>query len=90
VEDIRMCTESWGGREGGRESNGRGQMDQSEVYPQWGCIEKTPLNIDLEINNKDRTVKLVQCTGLLMRRGGGTKEMKVREYGGWTSCTYMK
>jgi hypothetical protein len=31
------------------------------------------------------------CVGrVLVGEGGGMEEMKVREYGGWTSYTYVK
>jgi hypothetical protein len=55
VEDIMICIESWwkmrGEREGVRESNGRGWMDQSKVYSE-RTHQETPLNIDLEMNKE--------------------------------------
>jgi hypothetical protein len=43
VEDITICIEScWKmgvGREGVRESNGRGWMDQGKVDSQWGTLK---------------------------------------------------
>jgi hypothetical protein len=56
-----------GRREGVRESNGRGWMLQSKVYSQRAYIEKqTPLNINLDINNKRQDYKIGTVWGILM------------------------
>jgi hypothetical protein len=50
-----------------------------------------PLNINLEINNKRQAYKIdTVCVGVFVVGGGWTKEIKVREYGWWTSYTYMR
>jgi hypothetical protein len=50
-----------------------------------GIHWEAPLNSDLNINTKDRTVKQVQCgRGYLWQREGWMKDIKVREYGWWT------
>jgi hypothetical protein len=63
-------------------------MDQSEGDSQQGCIEKH-LNIDLHTNNKRQDCEMGTVWGDLWR-GGWMEEMEVREYGGWTSETYVK
>jgi hypothetical protein len=71
VEDIRMYTEScWRmrcGREGVREGSGRSWTDQSKVYSV-GTHWATPLNTDLEFNNKRQDCRI--GTGCVCVWGG--------------------
>jgi hypothetical protein len=39
---LKAVEKWWVGGKGVRESNGRGSIDQSKVYPQWAFLE-TPL-----------------------------------------------
>jgi hypothetical protein len=61
-----------------------------------GTHRDTPLNTDLNINDERQDCKIgtvcvcVCVCVVLVGGGGGMKEVKVREYGGWTLYTYTK
>jgi hypothetical protein len=55
-----------------------------------GTHQETPFNIDLDVNTERQDHKIgTMCEGVTCG-GQWTKEIKVREYGWWTSYTYMR
>jgi hypothetical protein len=67
IEDTTICFESsWivgGGKEGVKESNGRGWINQSKVCSQRRYIEKPLWTLTLELIMKDMTVRSVHGHG---------------------------
>jgi hypothetical protein len=51
----------------------------------------TQVLLDTKILHTRQACKVaIMCVGAFVGGVGGMKEIKVREYGGWTSYTYMK